>query len=127
MPMIWQIALLLFAGGMFLFGLACVIFAAQRFLTVAIVEIKQQISASRNLSTLPANGDIQSRMKELEKRTAPTDGGFDPYDENEMYVREKIEELRARGVLDDTNMDPREAEALVEQSLRDMDSQDTKG
>lgn len=120
--MIWQIALVLVAGGLFLFGLACFVFAVQRFLTVAIVEVKKQIASSlKPQEHFPGLGiDLNKKMEEFwEKRLTPTEGGFDAYNEEEMFVREKVEELRACGALDDTQMSQKEMETFVQQALRE--------
>jgi hypothetical protein len=120
--MIWQIALLLVSAGLFLFGLACLIFASQRFLTVAVVEIKKQIASSpKSTGQFPHPGlDLNQKMQEFwEKRLTPTDGGFDPYNEEEMFVREKVEELRNIGVFAGQEMSDGEMEDYVKQSLRD--------
>jgi predicted Rdx family selenoprotein len=124
--MIWQIALLLIAGGLFLFGLACFVFAVQRFLTIAIVEIKKQIASSLSTSAQsPFPGgmgfDLNKKMQEFwEKRLTPTDGGFDGYNEEEMFVREKVDELKDIGVLDAEQMNQDEMETFVKQALRDQ-------
>lgn len=120
LAMYWQIVFLLIAGGLFLFGLACLIFASERFLTVAIVEVKRQIASSANIpGRFPGVGaDLEKSMQEFwKKRLTPTEGGFDPYNEEEMWVREKAEELKAVGALDD-KMSDAEMVAFVKESLR---------
>lgn len=124
-PMIWQVALLFIAGGLFLFGLACFVFAVQRFLTIAVVEVKKQIAFSMRPSEHPLTAgmgfDLNKKMQEFwEKRLTPTDGGFDGYNEEEMFVREKVDELKDIGVLDATQMSQGEMETFVKQALRDQ-------
>ena len=118
----WQWAGLLFAAGSFLFGLACVIYVAMRFLIIAISldaailrEFKGQSAAvGRALGDIP---EKEEKLKSfIQSRMTPTEGEFVPQSEEEQFIQEQVEHLRRQGMTDE------ELDAFVRQAAGDMGS-----
>lgn len=112
------VALLLAAGGLFLVGLAAVVYVAYRFLALALSmdmamlrEFRVQANASEKAaqSAGPVLGD---RLREfISSRMAPTEGEFVPTSDEEMFIQEQVEHLRRQGLTEE------ELEAFMRQAV----------
>lgn len=105
--------MILAGAGLFLFGLACVVYVTYRFLSLVLsmdmamlreVKLSSRVMASPPVET--GQEPIQSQLRSfIQSRMAPTDGDFVGQSDEEMFIREQAEELKDRGVLDATEID----------------------
>jgi hypothetical protein len=118
-PAYINLAVLLSASGLFLFGLACVIYVAFRFLALVLSldaailkEFQMNTNAYRDAAR--TNPIQESKLKDfIQSRMAPTDGDFIPVSDEEAFLQEQITELRGKGLTDE------ELEAFVRQAVSD--------
>ena len=98
---------LLIAAALFLFGLACVIYVAYRFLVIVLsldAAILHEFKGhGRNVEQIAKSGPIQEeKLKSfIQARMSPTDGGFVPQSDEEAFINEQVEHLRRQGMSDE--------------------------
>lgn len=108
---VWQICAILVSGGLFLFGLGCVIYVSFKYLSMAIGldamlsrQLQSQMSAmmqqpqmAPGVAGQPNLAD-QLRQFMSAQKMPQTDGEFIPYSDEEAAVREEVEKLRKKGL-----------------------------
>lgn len=112
-----MLALTLFCAALFVFAVALMGYVAFRFLSLALSLdaallrefIKVENKTDEHLRSSPVQPDklksfIQSRM-------TPTEGTFEPYDEEELFVQQQVEHLRRAGMTEE------ECEAFIRQAV----------
>jgi len=110
-------ALTIFCAALFVFANALVIYVAFRFLSLALSVdasllrefTKLEIKTDEHLRSTPLQADklksfIQSRM-------TPTEGAFEPYNEEELFLQQQVEHLRRSGMTDE------ECDAFIRQAV----------
>jgi hypothetical protein len=134
----WMVTALLAAGGLFLLGLSSIIYVSFKFLSTILtldISILRELQAQGNLvgesaklaeqhtkltaqvaqSAGPVLGE---RLRDfIAKRMAPTEGDFQPYSDEEMFIQEQVETLRRQGMFDDSSMTEKELDAFIRTEL----------
>jgi len=102
----FELAALLCAGALFIAALALLVYVAYRFLSLAISLdsfILRELQSRPQVVSSPAadtSGSIlQSQLKEfIANRLKPTDGAFEFNTDEELFLNETIQNLRAQGI-----------------------------
>jgi hypothetical protein len=114
----WQIAVLLAAGALFMGGLAAVLYVAYRFLLLSLTmdsALHREISAMRQalmVQNHTPETTMGSQLKSfISERLKPTEGDFVVNTDEELFVQEQLAQLQAQGFRKD------EAEAFMRQAV----------
>ena len=98
------LALCLFAGAFFLFAFACAIYVAYRFLSLALsmdaAFLKEFSGQQRTVQQALSQSPIQqsSLKKFSQDRMTPTEGTFEPFNDEEAFLNEQVDRLRQQGL-----------------------------
>jgi hypothetical protein len=107
----------LFGLGVCLLGLAATVYVAYRFMSL-VVSMEAGILKEFGRSGKAVNMALEdipkkeAKLREfIQARMAPTEGGFEPYDDETAFLNEQVMHLREKGLTDE------ELDAFIRQAV----------